>query len=241
MSFFLHAPRLRRSFGIAIAVWLGLGAAATATAQTRPAPTTKKPGPSRAFELVVGGVFTSSLTMGSADANLLRPDGSNLALFRTENSFGPGAGLELNLGFRVSRTVRVEASGTWMRVSARTRVSDDFESAPDQTISSPVDRLALEGAGLWFFRDRGKTAWFVRGSAGWMREFAGGYTLSKNGTIGSGGVGLRHWFRGGTKGRLKRLGVRAEFRGVFRSGGLSLGDSGARIGAAGLGHVVFGF
>jgi hypothetical protein len=218
-----------------------LGVATAASGQTRPAPPTKNAGPGHEFELVVGGLFTSRIAMGSADANLIAPDGSNLVLFRTENSFGPGAGLELDLGFRVSKTFRAEASGTWLRVNARTRISSDFESASDQTLSSPVDRLTLEGAGLWTFRETTKTAWFARGSAGWMREFAGGYTLSKNGAVGSGGVGVRHWWRSGSKGTIKRMGVRAEFRAVFRSGGLALGTSSSRLGVAGVGHVVFGF
>lgn len=233
------ARRLPRAWALA-AIGL-LACAVTASAQTTPAAAARKPGPSRSFELVAGGALASPMSMGSASANLLRSDGSNLRLFETENSFGFGLGLELNLGFRLTPKVRVEASGTWMRVSARSRISDDFESASSTTISSPVDRLVLEGAALWFFREKGKTAWFVRGSGGWMREFAGGYTLSKNGGTGSGGVGLRHWWRDGGKGRIKRMGVRAEFRAAIRSGGLSLGETGTRLGAAGLGHVVFGF
>ena len=93
-----------------------------------------------------------------------------------------------------------------------------------------------------FPRPAARSAWFVRGSGGLMRETAGGNTLTGDGVIASGGLGLRHWWRTNGKGTFKRVGLRAwKAARTIRSGGISLGEDGIRFGPAGAAHLVFGF
>jgi hypothetical protein len=76
---------------------------------------------------------------------------------------------------------------------------------------------------------------------GWMRETAGGATLTGDGFIGGGGLGYRRWFRTNGKGGVKRMGMRFEARAVVRSGGLSLGESSVHVGPSFTAHLVWGF
>jgi hypothetical protein len=59
--------------------------------------------------------------------------------------------------------------------------------------------------------------------------------------IASAGLGVRHWWRTGTRPNAKRVGLRAEFRGVFQTGGLSLGSRSVRFGPAGVVNLVIGY
>lgn len=226
-----------------LVAWLiacAFGAATSAVAQTTAA--AKKPGPKRAKEFVVGGILAGPSSLGSADAILLGGTGSSaVTLFRTENRMATGYGVELNLGLAIRKALWAEVGGGWTHAGLGTKITSDFEGAESETLSSPMSRFTLEGALLWYFRERGKTSWFVRAGGGWMRETAGGNTLTGDGVIGGGGAGVRHWWRTNGKGSVKRLGFRAEFRAGLRSGGISLGEGSLRFGVGGAGHVVFGF
>jgi len=221
---------------------MSLCAASHAGAQTRPGQGPQAPrGPRRAIEFTVGGAFQGPVSFGTANADLLRSDGSRLTLFRTENRSSLGYGLETSLAFQLRRSVWAEVGGGFTRADLRTRVSGDAESVGADTVTADLVRFSVQGAALWYFRDRGRTAWFVRGGAGWMRELAGDATLVEDGLLGHGGIGLRHWWRDGTRGTVKRIGLRLEFRADLRSPGISLGDGGMRVGPAAAGHLVFGF
>ena len=49
-------------------------------------------------------------------------------------------------------------------------MTDDVEGVGETVIKEPLTRFTVEGAALWMFARGGKTNWFVRGSAGWMRD-----------------------------------------------------------------------
>jgi hypothetical protein len=58
-----------------------------------------------------------------------------------------------------------------------------------------------------------------------MRELTVDNVLSADGTIASGGAGVKYWWRERDHGFLNHFGLRSEVRLVSRSGGLSLGTS----------------
>lgn len=222
---------------------LALGAvlvASTATAQT---PSTTKPTTAKnGRELTVGGIFAGPTSMGSADAQLFGPNNTpSLTLFSTKNTMSAGFGPEVLLGFKSGRRLwfEVGAGVTWP--SLKTTVTKDFEQATDQVLSARVTSWSVEGALLWYFHQGPKTSWFIRGSGGLMGEVSSDLSVSKTGFIGSGGLGVRHWWRADGKGAIKRVGLRAEFRGVVRTGGISLDNRTARFGPAGTVHLVFGY
>jgi len=237
-----HAAVARIVRRLALCLAVSLGAAGVADAQTRPSQGPQAPrGPRRAMELNVGGAFLGPVSFGKASADLLRSDGSRLTLFETENRSSPGYGVEASLAFQMRRSIWAEVTGGFTQADLRTRISGDAESVGAETVTANLRRFTVQGAALWYFRVRGRTGWFVRGGAGWMRELAGESTLVEDGIIGHGGIGLRHWWRDGTRGTVKRIGLRLEFRADLRSSGITLGKSGLRVGPAAAGHLVFGF
>jgi hypothetical protein len=209
-----------------------------ASAQT----TAAKPGAKRAKEFTVGGLVSGPSSLGSASAEELNGVGDpSVTLFQVDNKFGLGYGVEANIGLQLSKSLWMEISGGWTRSTLNSDIRNDFEDAFDETISSSMSRFVLEGGIVRYFHDRGKTGWFVRMTGGWMRETAGGNTLTGDGVIANAGAGLRHWWRTNSKGSVKRIGLRVEGRAVIRSGGISLGETGIRFGPAGAAHIVFGF
>ncbi len=229
--------RLTKYFALAVAATIASAAAAEAQTKSQ-----GRPGGKREKEFLVGAVIAGPSSVGSSDATLLDGAGNpGVTLFRVENQLATGQGIESNIGIQLSRKLWVEVSGSWTRSNVNSKIRNDFENGLDETISSPMSRFTVEGGVVRYLRDKGRTAWFVRGGGGWMRETAGGNTLTGDGWIGNAGLGLRRWFRIGGTGSIRRIGFRFEGRAVVRSGGISLGEKGIRFGPAGTAHIVFGF
>ncbi len=210
----------------------------TGAAQTAP----KKTGPKKERDVTIGAVFSGPLSLGSANAELLGSGGTpTVTLFTAENSMAPGIGVDAALGFQLRRKLWLEVGARLTKTGLRTSITDDFEGADDVTLDAPVTRVSAEGAMLWYFREKGKTSWFVRGSGGVLRDLSGDLTFAENGFIGSGGIGFRYWWRTNGKGTFKRVGLRAEFKALVQSGGASFGERSTSVGPAGAVHLVFGY
>jgi hypothetical protein len=211
--------------------------AATAHAQTAAA---KAPRKQREFSL--GGLIIAPMSLGDIEGNLLNGNGNEtLTFIGLENKLAMGYGVEAILGYQLSGRTWFEVAGSWSRPSLSSKVLEDADGEQGATISTGVSRFALGGALVRYLKDTGRTAWFVRLDGAWMRETAGGNTLTGDGFIGGGGLGWRHFWRTTGKGAVKRMGLRIEGRGVVRGGGLDLGESSIKFGAAGAAHLVFGF
>lgn len=217
-----------------------LAAASPSVAQTTSKPIAPKPAGPR-HELLIGGVFSGPSSMGTFDVTELGADGQpSLTLFSSHNGMSAGFGPEVALGFRVKRTMWFEVGGTVTWPSLQAKIENDFEGAPNQTLSDTVTRWTLEGAMVFWLKDQGRTGWFIRAGGGVAGEISSDNSTSATGALGSGGIGVRHWFHE-SKGGLKKMGVRAEFRGVVQGGGLSLSDRTVRFTPTGVVHLVFGY
>jgi len=215
---------------------LVLAAAVPAAAQTAPAT------PKKQKEFLLGLTVPGPTSLGETTAELLNGAGNPLTLLRTENSLGWGFGLETGVGWELKKSLWLEAAGSWTRTSLKSEVREDLEGAQGDEVSSPVSRFVVEAAMVRYFREKGPGAWFLRVDGGWMRETAGGATLTGDGFIGGGGVGYRRWFKTSSgKGGVKKMGMRFEARAVVRSGGLSLGESSVHVGPGFAAHLVWGF
>src|SRR5439155_23156709 len=95
-------------------------AAANVSAQTRPA----RRAPTR--ELDVGVAWIGRTSFGSSNANLTNGSGGNVPLFTTATELGAGAAIEARLGYQLTRRLRAEAGGSWLRSELRTQTSGDF-------------------------------------------------------------------------------------------------------------------
>jgi hypothetical protein len=218
-----------------VAAALVLAAVVPASAQTRPA------APKKQKEFVLGLTMPGPTALGETTADLLNGSGNPITLLRTKNSLGWGFGLETGMGWELKKSLWLEAVGSWTRTSLKSDVREDLEGAQGDVVSSPVSRFALEAAMVKYFGGKPNAAWFVRVDGGWMRETAGGATLTGDGFIGGGGLGYRRWFKTNGKGGVKRMGMRFEARALVRSGGLSLGESSVHVGPGFAAHLVWGF
>ena len=210
---------------------------AGADAQTSSPSTSAK----RKIEVDAGVVFVGSATFAPANANLTAPDGTPLALFSTTNDLTGSRGIEAHVVFPLNRRMEAELSGTWTRADFQSRISGDFEAAEPVTATLGLSMYTVETSVVFYLKRRGKLDPFVRGGAGWLREVTKGGDLSADGVVASGGAGVKYWFRERDRGLFKRLGLRAEFRVVSRSGGLSLDLSRRLIAPAGSVSAILGF
>jgi hypothetical protein len=222
---------------MSVALAFTTASATPAIAQTKAPPQSST---KRAKEFLIGGILTGPTSVGSASADLFNGFGDPaVTLFQVDNKLAMGFGVESSVAFQIGRATWLDVSGGWTSATLESEIRADFEDAFDETISSAMSRFTLQGGVLRYFHDKGMSAWFFRASAGWMRETAGGNTLTGDGVIAGGGLGWRHWWR--TSARSSRLGLRLEGRADIRSGGISRGEKGIRFGPAGAAHLVFGF
>jgi hypothetical protein len=185
------------------------------------------------------------MPLGSASADYVAPNGGLLPLFDTDMSLAPAFGLQTHLGFRLAPRVMAEATGSWIRGNARAEVVDDFEGASGVTLSESMSRFAVEGSIVLAVAERPRSAFFLRGGAGWMQELAQGSTLAERGIIGNVGAGVKYWWRVrppvGPQGRGHRLGLRLDGHVIVRSKGLPLGPGGLHVAPAVSSELVVGF
>lgn len=218
-------------------VALLLAAGAPAAAQVRGPQV-----PSRqAVQVSFGAALGGPAVLGTAEATLVRPNGSALTLFRTETRFGVGAGGEVDVRGMLTRRAGIEVAGIWLRQPVRTRITDDYERAPSVTVTQSLYRLSVEAAGVLMVVRRPKTGVFVRAGGGWMQEVADGATLAESGVTATVGLGMQYWFGRQPVGRATRVGVRLDARLLARSRGVAFDGRTWQIGPTGLAGVVFGF
>jgi hypothetical protein len=209
-----------------------------AFAQTAPQP----PAPARhPVELAVGGFVFGETSFGSRDAEFITNSGGRLTVFHTDSALRPGFGLEVHLGIGLTRSFAVEGSGGWTRADFRTRVSSDVEDVPEATLKERLTRYSVEASALWTFARRGKSSWFARGGAGWMRDLTGNESLVEDGTAGSLGVGVKYLWNQAAQGGLRVMGLRVEGRALVHQRGLTIGDDKLRLTPAVSGSLILGF
>ena len=222
----------RRAFtGLAFIV--ALVVAGDAAAQAIPPPA------QRSADLSFGGTWTLPVAVGETSLEYLDNNGNVFTVFDAKNRFGQGFGLDVNLGFKLARRLFAEGGGAWTHVPLEAQITNDVEAGEDVTVSESASRFAVGGA-LRVHLSEGRTEWFVRGGASWMREVAAGSALTADGTLMDAGVGVIHALTRRPNGLL-RVGLRLEGRLSFRSGGLTLGEEKMHIGPVIAGALTMGF
>lgn len=210
------------------AVRAGMAVVAAAAVVTPAFAQTAQAVPPRQWEFAGGVSFVAPATSGTTSADLLRPDGSTLPLFRARRETSSGLGLEAHLGTAVARRLDVEMSGVWMRFDARAVISGDAEDVRGVTLTETLTRFSLEGAAVWRFVDGVRVQWFVRGGAGWMRELSSDMALASDGIVVNAGAGMKYW-PGAARPGQGRFGIRAEVRLLGRRGGIAIDDGSFRL------------
>ena len=212
-----------------------IGSAAPAAAQT-----VAQPRVPREREATIGAVVAGPASLGSTSATFIRPDGTPLELFRVKNRFDFRYGVEAILSYQLARRFWLEGAGSWTRGDVESRVESDFEDATLLTAAVSLSRFTVEGGGLVALNDPGAATWFLRGTAGWMRELGGDNVVAENGIIGSAGFGVKYWWRDPATGS-RKIGLRLEARANARTGGIALGEDKLRVAGVGFAGLMFGW
>lgn len=160
--------------------------------------------------------FTGGYDAGSAAANETRNPslGSTpLPLFQTDSRVLAVPGVDLRAGVYLSPRLLVEATFGYSRPTLRTKVSADFEGAPDVTAGTNVSSFVFGGGVEYRLAERAWTP-FVAGGAGQVREVPDGGDVLTSTEVHAGG-GVRHAL---THGR-HPFSLRAEGLASYRSRG----------------------
>jgi hypothetical protein len=218
----------------------GMCLAAIASAAPALAQTPAQPRVQREREAAIGVVIAGPASLGSTSASFIRPNGTPLELFRVKNRFAFRYGVEAVLSYQIARRFWLEGAGSWTLGDVESRVESDFEDATLLTASSTVSRFTVEGGGLVALNEPGAVTWFLRGTAGWMRELGGDNVIAENGLVGNAGFGVKYWWRDPATGR-RTVGLRLEARANARTRGLALGEDKLRVAGVGFAGLMFGW
>jgi hypothetical protein len=183
----------------------------------------------RRFEVSAGAAWLDGAGLGSADARL-RPGGGSgstgsFTLFATESRAASAPGFDARVGYWITPTLAIEGGFVRSQPELQTTISGDFEGAADLTVAEQLDQYFIDANVVWVLdrlRLGERTAPFVAGGAGYLRQLHEGRTLVETGQVYNVGGGLRHTLYSGTTGWVRNLGARVDARAYVLVGGVQL-------------------
>lgn len=184
------------------------------------------------FEISGGAGLVGGTDLGTASATLSGsgvPAGTPVTWFDTETKIESGPRYVARLAWRLTQAFQVEGGVAINRTALRTRITNDFEQAPDTTASEEFTEYLFEGGVLFHVTKLtfagGRARPFVAGGAGYLRQAHEGRTVIETGASGYAGGGLTFTLRQAPrKAFVEGLGLRADVRANFRSGGFEHSD-----------------
>ena len=179
-------------------------------------------------EIAIGPVVSGPSSAGDTRAELIDSAGNRVTLFEATHRTSLGVGVDAGLLYRLRPGVALELSGSWTRPDLQTKISRDFENAPDTTLTLGMHRFSAEVAAVRHFGRRGAAEPYARAGVGWFRELTTDRALVDDGVAGHVGAGLKLWLREGQPGWLGQIALRADVRLAIRRGGIVLGSAGTR-------------
>jgi hypothetical protein len=227
------AARVRRARCVLAFTLMMCGAAGVAFPRDAAAQTAGQTTGGR-FEISGGAGLIGGTDLGTATATLSgsgAPTGTPITLFDTATKIESGPRYEARVAWRLTRALQVEGGVAINRTNLVTRITNDFEQAPNTEASESFTEYAIE-AGLLFHLTKltfagGRARPFVAGGAGYLRQVHEGQTLIDTGQSIYAGGGLTVTLRQATRRAfLEALGLRADVRVNVRSGGFERGDDG---------------
>jgi hypothetical protein len=198
-----------------------------AAAQTGAARTSSRGIPGGRFEISGAAGMIGGTDLGTASATLSgsgAPTGAPVTLFDTETTIESGQRYEARVAWRFTPALQVEGGVAINRTHLITRISNDFEQAPNGEASETFTEYAFE-AGLLLHLTKltfagGRARPFVAGGAGYLRQAHEGRTLIDTGQSAYAGGGLTFTLREAPRRAfIETLGLRADVRANLRSGG----------------------
>jgi hypothetical protein len=218
---------VRRASAVLLVCGLATFVARAASAQSDPLPGRVEVG---------GGVdWIGRASMGSSNATETTPSGGSAPIFNTTTSLNGAAGVHANVSVRVYKRLEAEVLASWAKPALETTISNDIEGGPGTTARETITQYTIGGGALWylpFAPAASKLAWFVDGSAAYLRQLHQGETLVVTGQMYRAGGGVKYLFSSRPS-RLKGFGVRADAALVVRVNGVAFGSGALYSPAAG--------
>ena len=180
-------------------------------------------------EVTAGVLWFGGVTLGTGSADLTKNQTppSPYPIFKTDSSVSSAAGFDGRLGFAFSRQFAIEGAFSYAAPRLETHVSGDIEGAPSVTATERLSQYSVDASVVvhltrWQLGPRAVP--FVYGGAGYLRQAHERDVLVATGHEFHVGGGLKYVFAR-RRGFLKDLGIRADTRVSFRSGGVELDSS----------------
>jgi hypothetical protein len=232
---------MRQSIVLAAAA-LTVLAAAEAAAQPSRSRTLFRP---RSFEIDIGGAWQARVPLGATSAPLTgNQSAPTVDLFDTSSEIHAFPSVEAKLAFHLTRAFAVEGGFRYARPRLETRITGDFEDAPDITAVNDFSQYAVELNGVLHLNGLrfGKSVPFIFGGGGYLRELHEGREIVETGGTFQAGVGIKQLLRRSSRGLIRALGVRADARFCARRKGIELEeDEPLRTYAAASAALIVGF
>jgi hypothetical protein len=185
--------------------------------------------PPRRIEASIGGLWLGGAGFGDARAELRGSEtpSTPFNLFTTSTRAESAGGLDVRVGYWLTRALAVEAGVVISHPTLRTQVSADAESAPALDVDERLDQYFFDVSGVLLIdalRIGSRTVPFVSGGGGYLRQLHQGRLLVETGQVYHAGGGIRHWLWQRDQGFVRAAGVRADARLYVLVKGVDLRD-----------------
>ena len=189
-------------------------------------------------QIMAGLLWTGGANLGSRDANLRSNAPGTLPpsfiLFNAATEMKAAPGFEARAGFAITPTWAIEGGVSYATPEMVSTISGDREHTGTLSVTQETEHFAFDVGLMWRtpIHVGGRFRPYVTTGAGYLRELHEDRVLVATGQRFFVGGGGEWWLRGG-HGRGKTLGLRAEVRSVFRTGGIAVsGAAGEGRGSA---------
>lgn len=181
------------------------------------------------FEVSIGGIWLGGAELGVDRAELRanRIPVGPFSLFTSDTRAEGAPGFDGRIAYWLTRSLAIEGGFTRSEPELRTRISGDAEGAAALTVDERLDQYFIDASAVWVIeklRFRQRTAPFVSGGVGYLRQLHEGRTLVETGQVYHVGGGLRHWLRVRDRGWIRALGVRIDGRAYVLVDGVQFDD-----------------
>lgn len=180
-----------------------------------------------AVELDLLGGWQTRSPLGSGRAPLIGNQGTPVVgLFDTDTEIEAGPAVEARIGVHVTRVIEIEGAFRYARPRIATRITGDFEDAPDLTATQTFSQFGFELNGLFHLTGLtfGRALPFVSVGGGYLRELHNGREVVETGQLGQAGGGLKVLLSQSPRGLVRAIGLRADARVCVRRGGIEIDE-----------------
>jgi hypothetical protein len=192
--------------------------------------------PASRVEIGIGLSWIGGQPLGDATANETTAAAGARPLFTLSSELAAGSGVGARAGVRLTRSLVVEAEGSYTKPQVRIALSGDAESAAAVTAVETVEQFSAGAGVLWYLPTRrmARVAPFVTAGGGYLRQLHEQATLVETGRFYEFGGGASLLLVTGRHFHTKGMGARVDVRAMIRSKGITFDAGSTTSPAAGV-------